>query len=155
MKTVQISGYQIGQEYAICQLIRKVYDEFVVPDYTDEGNCVFYEWIAPEKIAERQQKSKSLFVAKANDVIVGMIEIRDNHHISLLFVDKAFQGQGIAKNLFQASLANSLLIDPKLKSFSVHASRFSIPVYQKFGFAATNSLQKENGISYLPMALII
>jgi len=155
MNETNIEEYQAGQEFMIYQLIKKVYDEFVSDDYTDEGNRFFYSWIDPYKIAKRQQNEINILVASDDSKIVGMIEIRDNDRISLLFVDKEYQGQGIARQLFQASLKKCLKKDPKLKMFYVHASPFSIPVYRKLGFIETDEMQETMGIKYLPMEMKI
>jgi GNAT superfamily N-acetyltransferase len=155
MKELKISGYQPGDEMSIHQLIKKVYDEFVSIDYSDKGTRFFYDWIEPSKIAERQQKERNILIAEVEDRMIGVIEIRDNNHISLLFVDKEYQGQGIAKKLFRESLKNCLLKDPTLDKFYVHASPFSIPIYTKLGFYETDSMQEVNGIKYLPMEMQI
>jgi predicted GNAT family N-acyltransferase len=139
----------------IHQLIKKVFDEFVSIDYSEEGNRFFYEWIKPSKIAERQLKEINLWVAFIDSKLVGMIEIRDNKYISLLFVYKEYQGQGIAKKLFDKSLKEIIRRDPKLDKFYVHASPYSIPIYKKMGFTETGNIQVENGIKYLPMEMTI
>jgi predicted GNAT family N-acyltransferase len=84
-----------------------------------------------------------------------MIEIRDNKYISLLFVDKEYQGKGIAKKLFEKSLKEIIRRDPKLNKFYVHASPYSIPIYKKMGFIETDDMQEENGMKYLPMEMTI
>jgi predicted GNAT family N-acyltransferase len=139
----------------IFQLIKIVYDEFVAIDYSEEGNRFFYNWIEPLKIAERQKNQINLWVAMDDSKLVGMIEIRENKYISLLFVEKTYQGQGIAKFLFQKSLKECLKREPKPDKFQVHASPFSIPIYKKLGFVETDSLQEEHGIKYLPMEMKI
>jgi GNAT superfamily N-acetyltransferase len=153
--TFKVEQYRKGQEIEIHQLIKKVYDEFVSIDYTDEGNTFFYDWIDPVRIAERQQNRISLLVAFIDSKLIGMIEIRENKYISLLFVDKEYHGQGIAKKLFQESLKICIQRDEKLDRFYVHASPFSIPVYKKLGFVETDSMQENNGIKYLPMEIKI
>ena len=120
-----------------------------------KATVFFYEWIQPEKIAERQKNQINLWVAFSNAKIIGMIEIRENKYISLLFVDKEFHGCGIAKRLFHESLKTCLQRDPSLRIFYVHASPFSIPVYSKLGFIETDKMQEENGIKYLPMEMVI
>jgi GNAT superfamily N-acetyltransferase len=155
MNAFRIESYQSGQEIMIHQLIKKVYDEFVSIDYSDEGNRFFYEWIKPSKIAERQCNEINLWVAFIDSKLVGMIEIRDNKFISLLFVDKEYQGQGIAKKLFDKSLKEIIRRDPKLDKFYVHASPYSIPIYKKMGFIEMDNMQEENGIKYLPMEMTI
>jgi GNAT superfamily N-acetyltransferase len=155
MVTIQIKEYQDGQENMIHQLIKKVYDEFVSIDYSNEGNRFFYDWIDPLKIAERQHKQNTIMLAWEDLNLVGMIEIRDNNWISLLFVDKEYHGQGIAKKLFQEALKRSIRENLKLEIFNVHASPYSIPAYQKLGFIETGVMQENNGIKYLPMEIRI
>ena len=155
MSTIEIEKFHIGQEEEIYRLIKKVYDEFVSVDYSDAGNEFFYEWIQPEKIAERQIKQINLLVALVNSKIVGMIELRENSYISLLFVDKEYHGLGIAKRLFKESLKICIQRDESLDMFFVHASSFSIPIYQKLGFIATDEMQAQFGIKYLPMQMRI
>lgn len=155
MDTIKIQKFENGQETEIHKLIKRVYDEFVATDYSDEGNNTFYDWIHPSKIVERQKSQINLWVAFVDSRLVGMIEIRDNMHISLLFVDKKHHGCGIAKGLFHESLKTCIQRDPSLDKFYVHASPFSIPIYKKLGFVETNSMQENHGIKYMPMEMTI
>ena len=155
MNSIQIDKYQKGDETKIYQLIKKVYDEFVASDYTSEGNIFFYNWIQPAETAKRQSEGRIMLVAKSKKNIVGVIEIRDYNRISLLFVDKEYQGQSIAKNLFHKSLESCIQKDSTITKFYVNASPFSIPIYKKLGFIEVNSLQENNGIKYLPMEIDI
>lgn len=155
MKEIRIEKYQKGQEIEIHNLIKRVYDEFVSIDYSEEGNRFFYDWIEPSKILERQKNQINIFVAFAGLKLVGMIEIRENKYISLLFVDKEYHGQGIAKKLFHESLKDCIVRNKILDKFYVHASPYSIPVYEKLGFIHTDKMQEQFGIKYLPMELFI
>lgn len=152
---ITISRYRSGQEQEISSLIKKVYDIYVAPDYPDEGNQHFYDWIAPEAIATRQKTQKTILIAQTNTSIVGMIEIRNNDRISLLFVDPDFQNQGIARKLFLEALKNCISQDSGLSKFYVHASPYSIEFYQRLGFKETGTIQETNGIKYLPMEMEI
>jgi predicted GNAT family N-acyltransferase len=154
--TLRIEKYQSGQEKEIHQLIKRVYDEFVAPDYTDEGNRLFYQWIESDMIAERQRDEINLWVTlDDSEKIVGIIEIRDNKNITLLFVDKAWQGQGIAKRLFTTALSEIIRRIPALRKLAVHASPCSVQAYKKLGFNETGEMQEESGIKYLPMEMDI
>ena len=130
-----------------------MYDEYVSIDYSDNGNLFFYDWIQPTKIAARQESRNNLWVAYDDKRMVGMIEIRENKNISLLFVDKEYHGQGIARKLFQEALNISIERDPSLQTFYVHASPYSIPIYHKLGFVAQDEMKMEHGIKYLPMEM--
>jgi GNAT superfamily N-acetyltransferase len=155
MATIRIEQYRSGQETEIYQLIKKVYNEFVAIDYSEKGNKVFYDWIEPVKIASRQKDRVNVWLAFIETKLVGMIEIRDNNHISLLFVDKEHHGQGIAKQLFYESLKECIHRDPNLDAFFVNASPYSVPIYRKLGFVETDTMQEEFGIKYFPMKMKI
>jgi GNAT superfamily N-acetyltransferase len=155
MNTIRIEKYQSGQEIMIHQLIKRVFDEFVAIDYCEEGNRFFHDWIQPSKIAERQHNAINLWVALTDRKLVGMLEIRDNKYISLLFVDKEYQGKGIAKKLVAESVKEIIRRDPACEKIYVHASPFSIPVYKKMGFTEMDHMQVDNGIKYLPMERLI
>lgn len=148
-----ITPFSQGQENEISLLIRTVYDEYVAPDYTEEGNRFFYNWIAPERIAERQKTQVNLLIASIEQQVVGTIEIRENKNISLLFVHKNYHGKGIAKRLFKEALKMCCSRDENLQKFYVHASPYSIPVYERLGFTAIDSMKEDHGILYLPMAM--
>lgn len=155
MKETIIEPYLLGDENEINQLIKTVYDEFVSIDYSAEGNKTFYEWIHPEKIKSRQQGERNIIVAKSNGKIVGVIEIRNNNHISLLFVDKLFQKLGIAGRLLSASINESLKRDVSLDTYEVYSSPYAIPIYYRLGFVAVGGLQEKSGIKYQTMILKI
>jgi predicted GNAT family N-acyltransferase len=155
MDDIRIKKFQFGQEKLIFKLINRVYNEYVSIDYREEGNKFFYDWIQPAKIAERQIRQTNIWVAFNDSEMVGMIEIRENKYISLLFVDKNHQGRGIAKKLINKSLKEVIKRDSDIDKFYVHASPYSIPIYKKMGFVETDSMQEENGIKYLPMELTI
>lgn len=152
---IKIDLYRNGEEIEISNLIKKVYDEFVAPDYSDQGNNFFYDWIQPEKIAERQLKRRQLWTARIGGQIAGIIEMRDNTYVSLLFVVKQYQGKGIAKILLNDLIRESLKRDPNKKKILVHASPYSIEIYKRMGFISYEDMKIENGIEYLPMEKLL
>lgn len=155
MNNINFKRYQNGQEQDIYNFVKKVYDEFVSDDYSDEGDCFFYDWISPSNIASRQKEEITILTAISDGNIVGMIEIRENKNISLLFVDKEFQRQGIAKELFHHAIKDCLQKDKQLKTFHVNASPYSVSIYKKIGFVEKNTMQVQFGIKYVPMEMQI
>jgi GNAT superfamily N-acetyltransferase len=142
--------FQPGQEREIYDLIKRVYDEFVAPDYTNEGNQFFYDFIRPEMMLERySNKIDTIFTAKTNSQIIGVITLRNPDHISLLFVDKEFHGMGIARKLFNS--VEEILIKDNVREITVHASPYSLKIYERLGFEAESGMQEVNGIKYIPM----
>jgi hypothetical protein len=146
----KIIAFHPGEEFLLNRFIKEVYDEFVAPDYSQKGNDFFYKYISPENILQRHISGEDkIYLARINNEWAGMIAMKNKTRLSLLFVIKKFMGQGIAKTLFQQSLQD--IKNENTDSITVHASPFSIPVYDKLGFVATDAMQEENGIKYLPM----
>jgi predicted GNAT family N-acyltransferase len=155
MSAIEIRQFVPGLEATVYQLIREVFDEFVAPGYSEEGNSFFYAFIEPEAILLRQEKQNSILLAYNETHLAGMIEMRDNNHISLLFTRKEFMGHGIAGRLFNEAISLSLARNSETDRFFVHASPFSVPVYQRLGFKSTSDMQEVHGIKYFPMELLI
>lgn len=154
MNQLEIKQYEPGDEYRVHALVRQVYDEFVAPDYTDEGNCTFYAWIAPARIAERQRIQTCLWMALVADRVVGVLEIRNENHLCLLFVNRQCQGQGIAKKLFAVACDEMLYRNPQLKEVTVNASPYAVRVYERLGFTSAGSKSESDGIIYYPMVFV-
>ena len=90
-------------------------------------------------------------LAVARDKIVGMIDMKENHHICLFFVDSFYQRQGIGKALLDHALAYCLRSNPDVTTINVHASLFAVPIYKKLGFRQTQPEQIKNGIRFVKM----
>lgn len=89
-------------------------------------------------------------VARTPSAIAGFIAVRDNTHLFHLFVSPAFQGQGLARRLWdRARSAAEQAGNPGV--FTVNASLNAVPVYQAFGFACQGAVQSKHGISFQPM----
>ena len=152
MNPITIQSYSVGDENKIHDLIKTVYDEFVAPDYTLNGNAFFYTYIQPSNFVQRFTITKNIIVtAIADSQIVGMIEIRGTNMVSLLFVQKEFHKQGVARALLKEALSQIRLRKPDLSELHVHASPYSISVYENLGFVGVGDLQEDNGIKYLAM----
>jgi GNAT superfamily N-acetyltransferase len=155
MSAIEIRRFEPGQETIVSQLIKEVFDEFVAPGYTGEGNAFFHAFVEPETIRQRQAIQNSIFLAYLEGNLAGMIEMRDNSTVSLLFTRKEFMGLGIAGNLLKEGIALCRNRNEHLDRIFVHASPYSIPIYQKLGFSTDAVMQEAHGITYLPMEMKI
>ncbi len=137
-------------------LVRKVFDEFEAPYYSEEGVTSFYKFIDINNMSEQYSNGSLYFYGCfVNDIIVGMIAIKDFIHISLLFVDKQYHKQGIARNLFDHMIQICKGKNPSLKMITVNSSSYAVEVYHKFGFSDVSSEQVMDGIRFVPMELKI
>lgn len=138
-----------GEEDEVCELIAEVFNEFIGPGYTDEGVLRFYMYANPETLAARQLENHFSMVAESDNRIIGIIEIRDYNHVSLLFVRE--RGKGVARDLFRHALEECIESAPGLKEITVHSSPYAVTIYEKLGFIAAGEERAENGIVYIPM----
>ncbi len=152
---IRIRPFRPHQAAETSALINAVFDEFVGCDYSREGNRTFYDYTTPQAIQERYAAGNLLFVAQAGSAIIGMIEIRDLCHISLLFVGKEYHKMGIARRLFETAIAGCRSRNPELSTFSVNASPYSEQIYRRLGFTPCAGLTEKDGIKYIPMEMKI
>ena len=135
-----------------CALIREVYDEFVAPDYADEGNRTFYSYVSEEAVHDRMHGDGALMIsAKADDRIVGACSFRDVNHLSTFFVKKEYHGRGVGRMMFAYALSKLKTDHPGLESIEVNSSPFALPVYKRLGFVLVDGRKEKDGIIYYPM----
>ena len=142
-----------GEESAVCALVPRVFNEFVAPDYSDDGVEEFFKYVEPNSLLERSQEDHFVLVALLLKEIVGMIEVRVYSHISLLFVDKRFQRIGIGEELLRKSLEICFSHKPGLLQVSVNSSPYAMEVYRRLGFRQKGPRQTVKGICFDPMVL--
>ncbi len=137
---------------AVSRLIAASFTEFIGPEYTEEGRAEFLRYVAPAALVERTRSNHFLLVAMADGRPAGVIELRDNDHVSLLFVDAGHQRHGIARELLARALAVARPAKPGLDRVTVNSSRYGVPAYERLGFRQTGPERAVNGIVFIPMA---
>jgi GNAT superfamily N-acetyltransferase len=130
-------------------LINQVFAEFVAVDYSQQGRDTFENYLKiknDELSSDLKSGHKKLWGYYESGEIIGVIGLRDNSHISLMFVDKQHQKKGIAKALF-----NHLLAKTGVSKITVNSSPYAQPIYEKLGFVKTAEKQEKDGIIFIPM----
>lgn len=140
-----------GDELAVAELIYRTFRNEIAADVSREGVSNFYEYIQPDSILERLSSNYSMEIAVLIDKILGVIEIRDHAHISMLFVDDACRGRGIGRELVRRALHSCLRKNPSLRTVTANSLPGSVPFYEKLGFAKAGKQQEKNGIDIVPM----
>lgn len=144
---------QAGEESVVCDLVARVFKEFVEPGFSPEGVQEFLGYTEPEALARRAQDNHFVLVAVTEDEIVGMIEVRNHDHVSLLFVDARVHRRGIGRELLQRALDICLDSKPDLQQIDVNSSLYAVPVYERLGFRPVGPERVRNGIRFIPMVL--
>ena len=137
---------------AVSRLILDSFIEFIAGEYSDDGRAEFTRHVQPDALVARSRLNHLVLVAMAGERPAGVIELRDNDHVSLLFVDSRFQRHGLARALLMRALSVARPAKPGLERVTVNSSRFGVPIYEKLGFRQTGPERSVNGIVFIPMA---
>lgn len=152
MSEINIQEQSLFSPKEISAFIEKIFDEFIAPEYTQEGVNEFKKYIDPEKIKERLAKNHfMLFALDKDEKLVGLIEMRNFNHLSNLFIRNDMQRKGIGKQLFSGAINKCLKENPELKEITVASSPNSIKAYESMGFVPTEGEKIINGLRFVPM----
>ena len=85
------------------ELAWKTFLKFEANDYSEKGIRSFEEFITDSTLHRMFILGKyQMLVAEMNHKMIGMITIRDESHISILFVDADYHKKGVGRNLIEA-----------------------------------------------------
>lgn len=130
----------------------RTYEEFNEGDYSQEGKHNFHGYLFDPLLKEMFVRGQmQLFVAEYDDEIVGMIGLKHDSHISLLFVEGAVQRHGIGGALVDC--AAQYARNRGVKALTVHSSLYAREFYHSMNFHDTGMQTMEDGIRYVPMEL--
>jgi GNAT superfamily N-acetyltransferase len=87
------------------------------------------------------------WVAEVDGALVGLAAARPPQHVFHLFVDAAWQGQGLGRRLMQALVDD---FDPT-QPVTVNASLGAQAFYARWGFEPDGPAQCQHGVRYQPM----
>lgn len=135
-------------------LILNVFMEYEAPDYSEQGIQEFKKFISYENVIEKFLNNQMLFWGcYMKDKLVGVISTRNTNHISLLFVQKEFHRQGIAKELFNTVIKECNKSNHNI--ITVNSSPYAVHIYHHLGFTDTDNEQEIDGICFTPMKYLI
>ena len=144
----------IDDSVEISSLISRNSKVLLADDFEDDGLDFFLRSVEAQSIREYMEQGFRYLVAEYNDVIVGVIAIKDFSHMFHLFVDKDYHQRGIAKMLWQDMRSYSFEKGNR-GFFTLNSTTYALPIYQRWGFEITSEAKRAYGIRYTPMKLII
>jgi ferredoxin/ribosomal protein S18 acetylase RimI-like enzyme/flavodoxin len=133
-------------------------DSFATIDnrgFSTDGKATFTNYASPNAIASRLSFGHNVILAIVDLKTAGIIEIRNNSHISMLFVLPEYIDNGIGTKLLSYAVAQIRKEQLKMKTVkqvTVHSSDNSVAFYLKRGFRAIAARQERDGISFTTMA---
>lgn len=139
---MEIRKLTIEEHPAALQLALDVFMQFEAPIYPEEGILDFTHFIrevAPDMDID-------CYGAFDGETLVGMMAMRQPHHLTLAFIHADHQCKGIGRKLFDC-----ILQDKGEEPITVNSSPIAVDFYHKLGFKDTDTVQTTNRISYIPM----
>lgn len=129
----------------------RVFMRFEANDYTPEGIESFQDFIT-DSVLYRMfiMGAYQLFGAYDNGRMIGMISLRNETHISLLFVDERYHRRGVGRRLIQY-VSDYVRNEEGHRFVTVNAAPYAVEFYHRVGFVDTNVKQFNDGIWYTPM----
>ena len=140
---------------AIQALVHEVFMRDVAPCYGIDGVDEFGRYNALRAYYDRQVNNHDLLVATRDGSIVGMLEMRETRHISLLFVTGALQRKGVGRALLREALEIVAGHNSLPAEVTVNSSPNAVEGYLRMGFELNGSEQVVNGIRYQPMIYVL
>lgn len=135
---------------AISALVSSLSGYFLADPDHPEAAAAFFRTITPEAIAGFIEGGRFVYhVAEDGGRLAGAVGVRDGSHLYHLFVDERFHRRGIATRLWEHALAEA----GYPARFTVNASLFAVPLYERLGFTAAGDAVVKDGIAFQPMVL--
>jgi len=131
---------------AMAALLRSLALQFVVHESTPLGAAAFLAENDEHGIRGYLARGHACHVALDGDQLAGFIAIRDNSHLFHLFVGTAWQRQGLARRLWHMARGGD-------GNFTVNASNYAVPAYERLGFVRVAPTQCVKGLSFNLMLL--
>lgn len=129
----------------------RTFMQFEAQDYTPEGVGSFQDFITDTVLYRMFMLGVyQLFGAFDNGRMVGMLSLRAETHISLLFVDGKYHRRGIGRGLIEY-VSQYVLTEEGHGSITVNAAPYATGFYHRVGFVDTDVEQACDGIRYTPM----
>lgn len=132
------------------------WDTFLVyeaPEYEPLGVKNFHDFVKGKELKQLYLLGGyATYGAFTDDgIIVGIIGVRKENHVSLLFVEPQYHHQGIA-----TALLEQVMKDAKRKNIyemTVNSSPYAVQFYHKIGFEDLDREISADGIRYTPMRI--
>ena len=148
---IQFREAQLEDIKSISDLVLSVFDKYVGPGYSPEGQSVFHSYVQPDAIEKRFNDGYSFIsVALHEKEIIGAIEVKNGNHISALFVDDRYHKMGVATHLISMAIEKASNIS-SITEITVNSSPYAVDIYKKLGFLQLDKELERDGIRHTPM----
>jgi GNAT superfamily N-acetyltransferase len=133
----------------ISELLIGLAEEFIVGEFSAEGRRHLLSHLGVAEMAVRLASEDYRFqVAERETALIGVVGVRGRTHLQYLFVSKLHQRAGLARRLWDLAREQSGNASGR---FTVNASSYAVPAYQRLGFASVGGRLEKDGVRFQPM----
>lgn len=124
---------RIGDAPAVSRLARRVVRRWIVPEQPAVAVMALEEGLRTSVIRQKIQANQRFHLAFVDDALAAVAAVRDDSHVFQLFVGTRYQGQGIARKLWDR-LRRDCVRRAGTRAFTLNAAPGAVPVYLHMGF---------------------
>ena len=138
---------------AALDLAMETFTEFEAPDYGPEGISTFRRDIIDNTAfrAACMDGTNRMWGALDGDRVIGLMGMRGESHIVLVFTHRDYHRQGVASAILRALLADVRRENPYLRRLTLNSSPYGLPFYLHAGFHPADEEKTINGIRFTAM----
>ena len=153
MTPYEIRRLQPSEVDAALDLAMETYLEFEAPDYGPEGVITFRRDIYDNAAFRTacMDGTNRMWGALLDGRIIGLMAMRGESHIVLVFTHRDHHRQGVASAILQALLADVRRESPDLRRLTLNSSPYGLPFYLHAGFKPADAEKTINGIRFTAM----
>ena len=150
--SIEVRDATVDDALRISALLIALAEEFIVGEFTAEGRTHLLAHFGVTEMETRLQAREYWFqVAEDGAELVGVVAVRAATHLQYLFVARAHQRRGLARRLWESARLEAIRGGNAAGRFTVNASAYAVPAYERLGFAVSGPLREANGVWFQPM----
>lgn len=149
----EVRRLQPHEVNAALDLAMETYLEFEAPDYGPEGVTTFRRDIYDNEAfrAACVDGTNRMWGALDQGRIIGLMAMRGESHIVLVFTHRDYHRQGVASAILQVLLSDIRREHPQLRRLTLNSSPYGLPFYLHAGFKPADAEKTINGIRFTAM----
>ncbi len=152
--SIGIRDATVSDALRISALLSALAEEFIVADFAAEGRLHLLAHFGVTEMEERLKAAEYRFqLAEDGAELVGVVGVRAATHLQYLFVAKSHQRAGLARRLWELARRNAIRDGNAVGRFTVNASGYAVPAYERLGFRRVGPVREANGVRFQPMEL--
>lgn len=152
--TIEIRDATVDDAPRISALLTELAEEFIVSDLTEGGRKhLLAQFTSPQMEARLRSREYRFQLAEHGVELLGVVAVRAAKHLQYLFVAKQHHRRGLARHLWSAARVEAIRGGNAAARFTVNASAYAVPAYERLGFRCVGPVQEAHGVSFQPMEL--